>query len=52
MVGIQVAYFHVGRKENREADGLAKGIISGSLPGGQGQSQGVVVGESFHYNVY
>ncbi|KAK0100881.1 hypothetical protein ONS95_007326 [Cadophora gregata] len=29
-VGIQVAYYHVGREENRDADALAKASISGS----------------------
>lgn len=29
MVGVQVAYYHVGREENQEADALAKESIAG-----------------------
>ncbi|KAH7356983.1 ribonuclease H-like domain-containing protein [Rhexocercosporidium sp. MPI-PUGE-AT-0058] len=32
MVGVQVAYYHVEREENMEADGLAKSSIARGLP--------------------
>ncbi|OWP06184.1 hypothetical protein B2J93_823 [Marssonina coronariae] len=32
MVGVQVAYYHVGREENKEADHLAKASIAGGRP--------------------
>ncbi|KAH6722018.1 ribonuclease H-like domain-containing protein [Leptodontidium sp. MPI-SDFR-AT-0119] len=51
MVGVQVAYYHVGRQENKEADGLAKASIMGDVLGRQDRFPATGFSESFHYNV-